>query len=251
MKNSTINDRVTYLLHKFNVKPAQVCKSSGIAPSNFSAFMRNKKSWGLDSLLKLSKYFNVTVDFFTNENMELKKDYTDALVDEMRRKLINNESLYIVAEDTAPYNSNTPSVNVYNKVSAGNPIEAWDNPQYDIYISHPSINKIKSRELFGFEIKGDSMTPRFREHDIVITKKLNLPVELPNDRDFVVTFFMDDFGTTQANLKLFNWANKEKKFFILSSLNTYYNPTTHSIKEVRYMFKVYLTISPIHYKKEK
>ncbi len=139
------------------------------------------------------------------------------------------------------------SVNVYGRVAAGVSVPLWDNHEMTIEISHPLLNKLK-KELFGFMVTGDSMLPRFRKDDILITKKLNIDdKELPKDRDFVVTVFKNTTGTSEANVKLFSWKGKSKKEFILSSVNPYVQPKFHNMKEVRYMFKVYLVISEISY----
>jgi SOS-response transcriptional repressor LexA len=249
MNQKIINERINFLMEKFGVKPYTICKETGIASGNFSDALKGKKNWGMDSLLKIKNYFNVSMDWFFDPTIDVnKKDYTDALVDEMRRKILEQQSvLQITSESKSADGLKPKNINIYNKIAAGNPIETWDNPLYMVNISHPMLSKVKG-QLFGFEVKGDSMIPRFRESDIVITKRLFLDDEKPKNRDFVVTFFMDDFGLTQANLKLFNWVKKSKEDFILSSLNTYYEPTIHNIKEVRYMFKIYLTVSPVHYK---
>lgn len=159
----------------------------------------------------------------------------------------NNEDITLVHEPTVEYNK-IKAVNIYTQIAAGKPFDVWDDILYEVGIDHPATNKEKG-QLFGFEVKGDSMTPRFREGDVVIAKLLNSPIEMPRNREFIVTVFKSRHGSdSQANLKLFKWIKKNEDF-ILSPLNTYQDITTHNVKDVRYFFKVLLTISEHHYKK--
>lgn len=173
-------------------------------------------------------------------------------IERIKAKFPDFNEAYFFSEDApmfksqiqkpAESESNARIINIYERVAAGQPVALWDNPIDAIEISHPAINKRKN--LFGFLVGGESMLPRFRNGDYVITQKLNLPEELPRNKDFIVTVFKDE---SEANLKLFKWLNKKE--FLLIPLNTLYEPTMHSIKDIAYMFRVYLVISPVDYRK--
>jgi len=200
------------------------------------------KNWELDNRLPKSdritlfgkKIPNFNVDFFYKNNAEM-----------FLNGHINTQQ---ASESRIIYRNNAVrSVPVYGKVAAGLTVALWDNKEMTIEISHPVLNKIK-KEVYGFIVIGDSMLPRFRKDDILITRKLDLENrERPKDRDFAVTVFKNESGTSEANIKLFSWKDKKKKEFILSSINAYHPPSIHNFREVRYMFKVYLAISEISY----
>lgn len=147
-------------------------------------------------------------------------------------------------------NDKVKTVPLYSRVAAGSPVDLWNDPVEYLEITHPYLDKIR-KDLYGFICKGDSMWPRFRDGDYVITKLLDLPDEKPRDKDFIVTVFKNDTGNNEANLKLFQWIDKVKGDFILKSVNSYSDVSTHSLKEVRYLFRVYVVISKVDYAKEK
>lgn len=153
-------------------------------------------------------------------------------------------------KQTPPRGSQALNLPIYSRIAAGVPVQVWDKPDEFIEISHDVLKKLKTKDVFAFKIAGDSMIPRFRENDIVITRKLDLDNrERPKERDFVVSVFKYEQGTSEANLKLFKWRNKEKKEFVLDSLNAYEPspPIIGTFKDIRYMFKVYLLLSEISY----
>lgn len=151
--------------------------------------------------------------------------------------------------ETTPAYFKRDYVKVYNRVKAGLPVAMWDNEEFAIEVSHPKLEKVKD-EKYGFVVDGDSMLPRFRNGDIIIGTQVRLPDEKPKHRDFVVTFFSSDPETQNANLKLLNWINQDKTEFVLKPLNTYYDDTMHTLKEVRKMFKVLCSVSFIDYKEK-
>lgn len=203
------------------------------------------KNWENDSRIPKSdrialfgkKIPNFNVEFFYKDNAEM--------------FLTGNSNVPSSAAIKPVYGTNTiRSVPVFGKVAAGLTVPLWDNKEMTIEISHPVLCKIK-KDIYGFLVTGDSMLPRFRKDDILITRRLDLDNrERPKDRDFVVTVFKNESGTSEANTKLFNWKDKKKKDFILSSINAYHPPTLHNFKEIRYMFKVYLAISEISYQEK-
>lgn len=138
-------------------------------------------------------------------------------------------------------------VSVYGRIAAGLPVQTWNNEEYIVSISVPELEKIK-KTIYGFIVSGDSMIERFTNGDTIFATLLSLPDELPRDKDFVVTTFNSEAGTSAANLKLFNWRDNNKEEFVLSSLNKRYAPSVHHISEVRNMFRVLGFFSKVDYK---
>lgn len=206
----------------------------------------------------------MTVVNWVNNGTEPKDDYKKIFAKKIDKFNIayfydDNAPMFIektklpsmVGEGTkSSYGSSKPySVPVYGRVAAGVSIALWDNAETTIEITHDVLKKLK-KDIYGFLVTGDSMLPRFRKDDILITKKLDLANdEHPKDRDFIVTVFKYENETSNANIKLFNWRNKDKKEFILSSLNTYERSAPHidTMKNVRHMFRVHLVLSEINY----
>jgi len=173
-------------------------------------------------------------------------------IEKLKAKIPNLNEAYFFSDDAPMFKTQETvvshpanSIKIYERVAAGQPIILWDEPIDIVEITHPILKKRK--DLFGFLVSGDSMLPRFHNGDYVITQKLNLPNELPRNRDYIVTVFRD---SSEANLKRFQWLNKSKGNFLLIPLNSLYETSQHNLKDVSYMFRVYLNISQIDYKKE-
>lgn len=56
-----------HLLEENQVTPYQVSKATGISQSTLSDWKTGRAKPKADKLLKLAKYFGVTVDYFLNE----------------------------------------------------------------------------------------------------------------------------------------------------------------------------------------
>jgi len=71
--NEAISERIMQLMKLRNITPYYLAKNHGIKATTFSSNINNKSVWGLDTLCKLSKYFNRSLDYLVlgieqNEN---------------------------------------------------------------------------------------------------------------------------------------------------------------------------------------
>lgn len=176
-----------------------------------------------------SKYFTPVLEwnkYFGNEN-------------DLNEKEVSYTAKKVIAESKI--------VKVFGKVAAGTPIQMWNNEEYTISVSHPILNK-NHKQFYGFVVTGDSMFPRYRDGDVVIAAEFDVNSVKPKNRDIVVTIFDSDPESSSANIKLLNWANEDKTQFILKSINPYHVDTVHHLKNVKRMFKVYLSLSEVNYK---
>lgn len=183
-----------------------------------------------------NKIQNILKEKITNLNLNWFNDEESSNLDEMFYDKKQKQELSL------------NQIKVYGKVSAGKPLYVWDNEEFVMDISLPDFNKFKNKQLFGFEVKGDSMTPRFREGDILVTSKYELPDELPKDDDIVVTCFKNEGDLPEVNVKKFEWRNKKKNEFTLVPFNTYLRTSGHTMDKVMTMFKVLMVISKISYR---
>lgn len=178
-------------------------------------------------------------------------EYNDKFFFDEDEPVFPHKTKIITPSQDVPLPDRIKNISVYGKIAAGHPITLWDEPIDKILIAHPTLEKLK-KDIFGFLCKGESMEPRIKNNDTVITKKINLEEgELPRDRDIIVSVFKNESMPSEGNVKIFDWVNKEKGEFILSSLNTYEKPKYYKMKDIRYMFKVHLVISKVDYAKEK
>ena len=148
------------LLEEKNCRNIDVSKATGIPPSTFSDWKKGKSSPKLDKLKKIADYFNVQVEYLTGESeYRTKKEMFNTWDDKFNK----DEKLAINMRKI----EKGIRIPVLGNVAAGIPIEAiedvleWEDIDEDI---------ASKGQHFGLKIKGDSMSPRILNDDIVIVR---------------------------------------------------------------------------------
>lgn len=115
----------------------------GVAESTVSQYETGKRQPDYETLLKLSEYFGVSVDY-----------------------LLGRES--VTDSPPAPSRPGSKWIPVLGKVAAGTPIEAVEDIlDYEEIDAHTA----SSGEHFALQIKGQSMEPKISDGDVVIVRK--------------------------------------------------------------------------------
>lgn len=158
----------------------------------------------LDTIRKLSKYMNCTMDYLAYNEIESLNFDNDTLVD---------------------IDDNTVLIPVLGTIKAGIPIEA----QQDIleYVDIPKSWLNGGKKFYGLKITGDSMYPKYLENDIVIFEQ-NEDIILADNHDCAVmvngcdaTFKKVKLNTSGVTLIPFNLENSEK-----------YEPTFYDAEQI-------------------
>lgn len=123
-----------------NITMKQLGEIIGVSESAVSQYENGKRQPDQTTLIKIADYFNVPID-------------------------------YILRTNTTTYNLNKSvmRIPVLGIVAAGIPIEAIENIIDYEEISSEQINP--NFDYFGLKIKGDSMSPRIQDGDVVIVRK--------------------------------------------------------------------------------
>ena len=128
-------NRLKELREKKELFQSDVAKFLGISTPAYSYYETNKRNMPAETAIKLSKFFNVSVD-------------------------------YLLGIETA----NKSLLPVLGTVKAGYDYLAEENI---IDYIDPSINITDPENYFGLIVKGDSMSPLFDEGDYLIVHKLD------------------------------------------------------------------------------
>ncbi|MDY2957066.1 MAG: XRE family transcriptional regulator [Lachnospiraceae bacterium] len=156
----------------------------------------------------VSRYFNKTRQFPLNRA----HDFAAAL---------NTTTEYILGIDDAKSKSKKTkgvTIPVLGEVAADIPIEAIED-----IIDYEEISKDMSHtgDFFGLRIKGDSMSPRISEGDVVIVRQQNDA----ESGDIVIVLIDGESATCKRLMKY-------KDGISLISFNPMYNPMTFSNDEI-------------------
>lgn len=123
-----------------------------------------------------------------------------------------------VIEGAFPIEESVP-IPILGKVAAGEPILAVENQIGTVNVDH---SKTIGSELFGLRIKGDSMSPRIQEGDIVIVRKQSDA----DSGDIVIALVNGDEAVCKRLQKYADGLS-------LISLNPQYEPMTFTKKDIK------------------
>lgn len=138
MKGGNNMNQIRSLRKEKNITMKRLGEIIGVSESAVSQYENGKRQPDNETLIKIANCFGVTVDYILGRN----NDYSS---------------------------SNVVRVPVLGLVAAGIPIEAIENIIDYEEISSEQLNS--DYEYFGLKIKGDSMSPRIQDGDVVIVRK--------------------------------------------------------------------------------
>lgn len=204
----TFIERLDELCSEQKISKRTLEKEAGLSSGSTSKW--KDKLPGQSSLIKLSRYFNVSIDYLTGEsdfrtNEDLFKHFSSS----------NNENA--LASDVFRLEKGM-KIPVLGSVAAGTPIFAEEN-----YIGSEEISEelASTGEFFGLKIKGDSMSPRIMEGDTVIVRQQ----DDAESGDVVIVLINGDSATCKRLMKY-------QEGISLISFNPAYEPMTFSNKDI-------------------
>lgn len=172
----------------------QVGEYLGVSESTVSMYETGKRQPDNDTLIKLAKLFNVSIDCL----------------------LGIEENLKVVSTQPTSSSSLIP---VLGEVPAGIPIEAVEFIVDEIEL--PQSLASDSYEYFGLLVSGDSMYPEYMDGDIIVVRK-----QSNADSGDDVVAYVNGYNATLKRLI------KSDKGLTLRALNPAYESKFYSNKEV-------------------
>ena len=168
-----------------------------------------------DRLKAIADYLNVQSAYLTGESEFKTKEEMFAFLDEKYNK---DGKLAKQVKKIEELDKKGKIIPVLGDVAAGVPIEAVED-----ILDYEEISNVmaKTGEYFGLRIKGDSMSPRIVEGDVVIVRQQNYA----NNGDLVIVLVNGDSATCKRLMKY-------KDGISLISFNPAYEPMTFSKDEI-------------------
>lgn len=155
----------------------------------------------LASILELSSPATIQVHL----DMLEKKGY-------IKKQGNRNRTIELLVDNEFKNNSDTTSIPLLGKITAGNPIEAIEEP--DNFLTIPNFLIPRKKEVFALNVNGESMiNAGIFDNDIIIVEKTSIA----SNGDIVVAMNNDN----EVTLKRFF---KEKDHFRLQPENDYMEP---------------------------
>lgn len=204
----TFIERLDELCSEQKISKRTLEKEAGLSSGSTSKWKDKLPSQS--SLIKLSRYFNVSIDYLTGESeFKTKQEMLQHFDDVYNTPALQSDVFRLEKGMKIP---------VLGNVAAGTPIFAEEN-----YIGSEEISEelASTGEFFGLKIKGDSMSPRIMEGDTVIVRQQ----DDAESGDIVIVLINGDSATCKRLMKY-------QEGISLISFNPAYEPMTFSNKDI-------------------
>lgn len=157
----TFMDRLELLCKEKNISKRKLEREAGIGHGSTSKW--KDKNPNQASLKKLSEYFGVSASYLIGESDFRTEE--EAVIDGWNKRFASDELL----DDVKRIESGI-RIPVLGSVPCGIPIEAIELVDADDW-EEISEKLARTGKFFGLKLKGDSMSPRMLEGDVVIVRK--------------------------------------------------------------------------------
>ena len=205
----TFMERLEALCAEKGISKRKLEQEAGLGTASTTKW--KTKNPNQESLQKLSAYFGVSVSYLVGES-EFRTEQ-EAIIQGWNRN-IDTEA---VADETKKYEKGQ-LIPVLGTVVAGIPLEAVEEI---LDWEEISVKLARTGEFFGLVIKGDSMSPRMIEGDVVIVKQQ----PDADSGDIVIAKINGDDSCCKRLIK-------NRDGITLQSLNPNYEPMYFSNQEI-------------------
>lgn len=167
-----LGQNIKYLRNKHKLSQQELADRLSVPRSSLSDYERGQTQVGLDSLLKLSDIFDISIDDMLKTNLS----HRDL-------EIIRNRDLRVLAISVdADNNSNIELVET--KAEAGY-LDSFADPEYIRDLPKIAFPNIPQGTYRGFEIRGDSMLP-MESGSIVICSYIENLTDIKNGKTYII-----------------------------------------------------------------
>jgi len=195
----------------------------GMGRSTLAEYERGKTEPNIDTLIKLTELFNISLDQLICKNL-LAESY----------EIIKNKDLRVLAI-TVDRDKKGNIELVDTKAEAGY-LESAQDPEYIRELPRIWFPSIPEGTYRGFEIQGESMLP-MEPGSIVICAYIEKLSELKDNRTYVVVSRQE--GLVYKRVRV----NQSRKSLTLTSDNELYAPYEISFTDIREIWQYYAHLS--------
>lgn len=181
-------NRIKELRKSYNYTLEKLANKISVAPNTLNQYELERREAPYDILKKLAIIFDTTID-------------------------------YILGQDNKSENQKHIKIPVLGEIRAGLPTYATENI---IDYEEIPIEMTRTGEYFGLQVKGDSMSPRIQEGDVVIVRKQ----DTANSGDICVILV----NGNEATLKKIRYLQNG---IMLIPFNSSYEPLVYTKEQIQ------------------
>lgn len=136
--------RLKELRQNRNITQGKLAEALNLARSTVAMYESGSSEPDFSTLQKIADYFNVSIDYLLGRDSNI---------------------------SATAFNRNVVRIPIYGTIPAGVPVEMIEDSYIDDYEEIDEALTKGGNVYFGLKIKGDSMSPEFRNGDTIILKK--------------------------------------------------------------------------------
>lgn len=186
----------------------KLAKSIGITEQSISKNMSGKSSWGVESLLRISEYFNVSIEWLIYGKETHPKN--------TMRLLKENDGI---------------EVPLYGMAICGIPASEWSEPKG--FISVDFVRGLQN--VFAVKATGMSMAQTIMPDDIIFAYRSH---SKPKDKSIVLVSMKTVPDTKEGLIKRIKWLDK-KQVMLYSDNSRNYDPMIVNESDIYEIFAVH------------
>lgn len=202
---SILSDNIRYLRGQLELSQQKVADALLITRGRYSKYEDAAADPPLDILLKISKYFNVSIDLLLS--VDIRKYPLDTIIN-----LPSNKIVIPVVVDNAGENKIEI---IPHKASMGY-LNGYGDPEYIESLQTISLPFLRNGKFRAFPAKGDSMPP-YNDGTFIVGKFIEHPDYMTLNRTFI-------FVTRSEGITYKRYIGKTSAGLIVNADNSFYKP---------------------------
>jgi len=207
--SAEVSERVLNLLQVKNLTRYRLAQNIGITEQSISKNMSGKSNWGVESLLRISEYFNVSIEWLIYG----------------KETPAHTGNMHLIKE------SDGIEVPLYGMAICGLPASDWSEPKG--FISVDFVRGLQN--VFAVKATGMSMAQTIMPDDIVFAYRGQ---GKPKDKSIVLVSMRTVPDSKEGLIKRIKWLDK-KQVMLYSDNSRNYDPIIVSENDIYEIFAVH------------
>lgn len=228
MTMSIFADNIVFLRGQKNLTQHKLADELILTRSRYVSYEYGNAEPPIEVLVRISKYYNISIDLLVT--VDIRKYPLDKMVN-----LSGNKILLPVVVDSE---GNNFIEIVPQKASMGY-LKGFSDPEFIESLQKMQLPFLKNGKYRAFLADGDSMPP-FADQSIIIGEYVEKLEDLKSNKEYI---FVTNEGITYKT-----FMKKNKNFIIVSADNSFYEPYTISLEEIKEVWRYVRGILPQDYK---
>lgn len=202
---SILSDNIRFLRSQLNLSQQKVAEVLLISRGRYSKYEEAAADPPIDILLRISKYFNVSIDLLVS--VDIRKYPLDSIIN-----LPDNKIVIPVAVDS----SGDHKIEIVPHKASMGYLNGYGDPEYIESLQTISLPFLRNGKFRAFPVTGDSMPP-YNEGTFIVGKFIEHPDLMTKNRTYL-------FVSRSEGMTYKRYVDRTEAGLLVSADNTFYKP---------------------------